>query len=355
MRKSVLTAAIAAICAGMSLGAAAADESTTVGGKAYIDFTDIDLKNDGTKAAASGLGLDVKRFYLSATHAFDDIWSANITTDFNYIGADSETQVFIKKAYLQAKFDDAAVVRAGSYDMPWIPFVEDVYGYRYVENTLIDRVKFGTSADWGLNFGGGVMNNMINYSVSAVNGHGYKNPTRSKRPDFEGRIGVMPVDGLVLAAGFYNGKLGNDVEGVTTANTASRWDALAAYSYQMVKVGVEYFSADNFTTAAITTGPKDKADGYSFWGSVSPIDKVAVFARYDQVKLSKDVNPDFKDTYYNVGVSYQARKNVDLAVVYKNEKVEKGILSTASSGTITGGSTDDGKYSEVGIWTQVKF
>ena len=378
MRKNLLTAAIAAILAGTSLSAAAADEATTVGGKAYIDFTDIDQKNNGTKAPSSGIGMDVKRFYLAVNHNFDDMWSANVTTDFNYApvacntvvtdastspataGAacspTKETQVFIKKAYLQAKFDDAAVVRAGSYDMPWIPFVEDVYGYRYVENTLIDRLKFGTSADWGLNFGGNVMDNMFNYSISAVNGNGYKNPTRSKTVDFEGRVGVMPVTGLVLAAGFYNGKLGQDVEGVTTKNTATRWDALAAYSYQIVKVGVEYFSADNDTPAAIT-GTKVKADGYSFWGSVSPMDSVAVFARYDATTPSKDVPnvSDVKDTYYNIGVSYQARKNVDLALVYKNEKVEKGTVSTASSGSITGGTTDDGKYSEIGIWTQVKF
>lgn len=352
MRKSILTAAIAAICAGTTLGAAA-DESTTVGGKAYIDFTDINQKNDGNKVPPSGLGMDVKRAYLSVTHGFDDMWSANVTTDFNYISADKETQLFIKKAYLQAKLSDAAVVRAGSADMPWIPFVEDFYGYRYVENTLVDRLKFGTSADWGLHLGGNVMDGMFNYALSAVNGNGYKNPTRSKSTDFEGRVGVMPLKGLVLAAGFYNGKLGQEVEGTDTANTASRWDALAAYSYDMVKVGAEYFSAKNFNATAITTGPEDKADGYSAWVSVSPVSDISVFARYDQTKPSKDVASDRKDTYYNLGVAYQARKNVDIALAYKNEKVDNGSVATASSGTI--GGTTDGKYSEVGIWTQVKF
>ena len=28
--------------------------------------------------------------------------------------------------------------------------MEGVYGYRYVENTLVDRIKFGNSADWGV-------------------------------------------------------------------------------------------------------------------------------------------------------------------------------------------------------------
>jgi hypothetical protein len=352
MHKKILTAAVMAACGGLSLAAAAADESTTLSGKSYIDFTDITQKSNGTKVTPSGLGIDVKRFYFGINHAFDDIWSANLTTDFNYVSGDGETQVFIKKAYLQAKFSDAAVIRAGSADLPWIPFVEDIYGYRWVENTLIDRLKLGTSADWGAHLGGKAMGGLINYAVSAVNGNGYKNPSRSKSLDFEGRLGVMPVAGLNLAVDYYTGKLGQDTEGTGTANTASRWDALAAYDFTRAKIGAEYFSAKNFNATAIKTGPEDKADGYSVWGSVNITGPVAIFARYDQAKPSKDVNPDLKDTYYNVGVSYAARKNVDLALVYKNEKVENGSIST-SNGTL--GGSDDGKYSEIGIWSQVKW
>jgi Gram-negative porin len=344
MRKQILTAAVMAAIAGMSF-AAVADESTSVGGKAYIDFTNLDQKSNGTKTAASGVGVDVKRFYLSITHGFDDIWSANLTTDFNYVSSslDGKTQVFVKKAYLQGKFADAAVVRAGSADMPWIPYVEDVYGYRWVENTLTDRLKVGNSADWGLNFGGKVADGMVNYSLSAVNGNGYSNPTRSKSLDFEGRVGVMPVKGLNLALGGYNGKLGQDIQGGTpTTNTASRYDALAAYSYSMFKVGAEYFTAKNFSAAAIT-GASSKANGYSVWGSVSPMEKLAVFARYDGAKTNKNATLNPKDTYYNVGVSYEARKNVDVALVYKTEEIKNND------------GTKPLESSEIGVWSQVKF
>lgn len=353
MRKQMLSATVAAACLGLSIGAAGAEENTTsIGGKAYFDLTNIDQKSDGTKTPSSGLGVDVKRFYFSVSHGFDDMWSANLTTDFNYVSGDSETQVFVKKAYVQAKFSDAAVVRAGSADLPWVPFVEDLYHYRYVENTLIDRLKFGTSADWGVHFGGKVMNGMISYAVSAVNGNGYKNPTRSKSVDFEGRVAAKPIKGVTVAADVYTGKLGNDVQGTSTANTATRYDLLAAYEQSMFNAGFEYFNADNFYTGAITTGPKDKADGYSLWGAVKPMPKVAVFARYDYAKPRKDTNSSLKDTYYNAGVSYEARKNVDLALVYKHEKVDGGSIST-SNGTI--GGTSDGKFDEIGVWSQVKF
>ena len=339
MRKQILTAAVMAACAGMSF-TALADESTTVGGKAYIDFTNIDKKVNGTKDVASGLGFDLQRFYLSVGHTFDDMWSANLTTDVTYDSGVKATQVYVKKAYLQAKFSDAAVLRAGSADMPWIPYAEHAWGYRYVEKALIDRTGFGTSADWGAHLGGKLMDGMVNYAVSAVNGNGYKNPTRSKGLDFEGRIGVMPVKGLNLAVGFYNGKRGQDVQGSSGVNTANRTDVLAAYSHDMFNVGAEYFSAENWAT----TAAKDKADGYSVFGSVKPAEKIAVFARYDEVKPNKTTNSSLKDTYYNVGVAYTARKNVDLALAYKGEE-----MKTSGSGPKLL------EYSEVGVWTQVKF
>ena len=62
--------------------------------------------------------------------------------------------MFIRKAFVQAKVSDAFVARLGAADMPWIPFVEDLCGYRYLEQTLIDRLKFGTSADWGVHANG---------------------------------------------------------------------------------------------------------------------------------------------------------------------------------------------------------
>jgi hypothetical protein len=335
MRKQILTAAVMAACAGMSF-TALADESTTVGGKAYIDFTNVDSKTNGTKNDASGLGFDLTRFYLGVDHSFDDMWSANLTTDVTYDGIANE--VYVKKAYLQAKLSDAAVVRIGSADMPWIPYVEGAYGFRYVEKTLIDRLGFGTSADWGLHAGGKLMDGMVNYAVSAVNGNGYKNQTRSKGVDFAGRVGIMPVKGLNLGVGFYNGKKGQDVQTATGINTASRIDVLAAYSYDMFNVGAEYFSSENNKPAT-----KDKADGYSVFASVKPAEKVAVFVRYDDAKPNKTTNSSLKDTYYNAGVSYEARKNVDLALAFKNHQQKDNS------------ATKPLEYSEVGIWTQVKF
>jgi len=333
------------------------DPKTKIGGTMFFDVTNINQKNDGTKSSANGFQLDVKRFYLTVDHKFDDVFSANLTTDFNYVSNDSETQVYLKKAYLQAKLDDAFVIRAGSADLPWVPFVESLYGYRYVENIMIDRTKYGTSADWGLHVFGKLGGGMFGYAFSAVNGSGYKKLSRSKSVDFEGRINFNPIKQITLAVGGYTGKLGKNIEGVGTEHRARRLDAVAAYTDDSIRFGVEYFNAKNWNN--VTTTAEDKSEGWSGFASYQFTDKIGVFGRYDWVKPNKYTNDSLKDDYFNVGVSFKPVKGVDMALVYKRDKAQDDSLGlpvatiSTSNGTI--GGVHSGTYDEVGLWAQVKF
>jgi len=323
--------------------------NTTLSGKMYFDFTSIDQKNSDTgKTSASGLGLDVKRFYLGVDHKFNDVWSANLTTDFNYVSSDSETNLFVKKAYLQAKFDKAAVFRVGSADMPWIPFAEKYYGFRYVEPTLTDRLKYANSADWGLHLGGDIgAGNSFNYAVSVVNGNGYKNPGRSKGVDFEGRVGFVPFENMIVAVGGYSGHRGQETETTGALNTARRGNLMVAYASDAFRLGAEYFTAKDWNN--VLTPLSDKSDGYSVWGSVAIADGVSLFARYDNAKLSKTLDSANKDVYYNAGVEYQVTKGFKLAGVWKHEKADKSVDAPVPP------HVQNVKTNEIGVFGEVAF
>jgi hypothetical protein len=374
MRKSNLLIALA-VGAALAAPAARADAGdTTVGGVIYADFTSIKTQNLGTDVDPNGIGTDVSRAYLVVNHQFDDIWSMNLTTDFNFAsfkdactitgGAAGEkctvttttpqNQLFVKKAYVQGKFDDLAVFRIGSADMPWIPFAEGVYGNRFVEKTLIDREGFGTSADWGLHLGGA--SGMLNYQISAVNGGGYKNPTRSKTIDWEGRLAVTPVDGLTVAAGFYTGNLGQDTEAneakfaatlpVTQKNTATRTNVLADWKAMGLNVGFEYFTAKNFSSGLVFNNTTDSENGLSVYGSYDfPGTALGIYGRYDSVKPKKDVQSGLKDTYYNAGVEWHANKNVTWAFGLKSDELKDDTVATKT----------DLKTQEFGVWLQAKY
>ena len=323
--------------------------NTTIGGKMYIDFTHISQKNSDTgKTNNSGTGLDVKRFYLTVDHKFNDIWSANLTTDFNYVSNDAETNLFVKKAYVQGRFDQALVFRAGSADMPWIPFVENYYGYRYVEQTVTDRLKYGNSADWGLHLGGDIgASKSLNYAVSVVNGNGYKNPGRRNGVDVEARVGFMPFDNMVIAVGGYSGHRGQEARNINAIHTAQRGDVMVAYAGTAFRVGGEYFTAKNWNN--VLSPRADKADGYSLWGSVDLADDFALFARYDNANLSGDIDPQAKDVYYNLGLEYQMTKGFKLAAVYKHQKGDRSVNTPVPP------HLQNVKTDEVGVFGEVKF
>jgi hypothetical protein len=313
----------------------------------YYDLSNISQKSDGKKVAPSGTGFDIKRFYIGVDHRFDDTFSANVTTDVHYIDAEGLTQVYIKKAYLQAKLSDALTVRLGSADLPWTPFAEDLYGYRFIENTVADRTKFATSADWGVHAFGKV--GMVNYAVSAINGAGYKKPVRSQTVDLEGRLSTT-LGNVTVGVGGYTGKLGKNREGVTTYHRAERVNAAVAYRTDRFRVGAEYFAARNWNN--VTTVGSDKSDGYSLFGSFNFTPKLSAFGRYDRVRTARDSATSPKDTYFNVGLNYQPAKIVDLALVYKRDKVDRGLVST-SNGTI--GGLVDGTYDEIGLFGQFRW
>jgi hypothetical protein len=335
--------------------------NTSISGKAFVNVSNIhqtatDLAGVKTDNAQNGTQTELKRFYLGVDHKFSDVFSANLTTDFRYNsnGTSKDVLVYVKKAYVQAKLSPALWVRVGSADLPWVPFVEGVYGYRFVENTLIDRTKFGTSADWGVHAGGSFGNGLVNYAVSAINGAGYKTLSRnSDTIDLEGRISVNPIKTVTLAVGGYTGKLAKsaaNLPGSATPHTATRFDALAAYTDKRIRAGVEYFSAKDWNN--VNTVASDKSEGWSAFGSFAFTPKILAFGRYDWVKPNRDINPALKDHYFNVGLDFKPLPPLDFALVYKRERANHGLLST-SNGTI--GGADHGTYDEIGLFGQVAF
>ncbi|HEY2660633.1 MAG TPA: porin [Caulobacteraceae bacterium] len=374
---------------------------TKVGGTVFADLSYINQKTNGAVPAtgstaasngfpaANGTGYDIKRAYLSIDHKFNDIYSANFTSDFLYDGNTKATQLYIKKAYLQAKFSDAFVIRAGDTDMPWVPFVEGIYGYRYVENVLIDRIKYGTSTDTSININGVIPLKPITfgYSISAVDGSGYKAPgdgnfNRSKQMDVEARLNAS-VGNFTAAIGGYEGDLGKNINGTTVNHTANRGDALIAYVDPRFRIGGEYVYVKDYTGVTTAKPVKANGDGYSVFGSFNLSDQVSVFGRYDWVDPERDAtaasnkaNSASKDEYFNVGLSYSPVKSVDLALVYKRDAVTDGLFTTSNGaatpasttavnaspqgsgligGISSGGLLRSGTYDEFGIFAQYKF
>ncbi|MGZ3297983.1 MAG: porin [Asticcacaulis sp.] len=364
MKKSslVLGAGFAALALAAAAGAHAQSwaDSTTLSGRIYADMSDITSKVNGVESntkgtsgipATNGFGTDVKRFYVGVDHKFTDVFSVNVTTDFRFESATGISDVFIKKAYLAINLSPALNVTVGANDMPWVPYAEGIYGYRFLEKTVADRLGYATSSDWGLH-AAGKLNDVFSYDVAAVNGGGYQNATaRSKSLNFEGRLSAK-LDQWNFAVGGYTGKRTVDVPGVITPHTASRFNALAAFVGDRLRLGAEFFSTNDWVSAAISDtttnhAAGDKAYGLSYFGSYRLDPQFTVFAKLEDAKINKKVNqtpPVFanKDNYYNLGIDYTAFKNVDFAFVVKHDVLKRT-------------PTDKTEANEIGVYSQLRF
>jgi outer membrane murein-binding lipoprotein Lpp len=333
-------------------------QDTKISGRMYYNLTNVDNTHNGFDDAKNGFSFDFKRFYISVDHKFNDMFSADLTTDANYKSQTGEVEVFVKKAYLQAKIADELTVRIGATDMPWIPFAEGAYGYRHIEQTVVDRTKFGASSDWGVHFMGDLMGKTLGYQISVVNGNGYRNPTRADGMDVEGRINLNISDFTVAVGGYY-GQLGA-VHGTTTFNDATRLNALIAYKKDGLRAGFEYFVANDY--AFVTAPGSSKGEGYSAFASYEFDPLWSVFGKYENVTPYDEYSTsiareNFENTYYNVGIQYSPTKIVDFALVYKHDAGDNGFFSDGL-GTIGGTAFapgNDGDYDEIGLYGQLRW
>ena len=374
-------------------------DNTSVSGRMFFNLSHIGQHSDGALVGRS-TAFDVKRLYLGVDHKFSDMFSAAIVTDVSLIANTNSVTgtansgsaqpglgttapapfpktvgetLYLKNAYLQAKFSPAFTLRLGEANLPWVPWAEEIYGYRYIENILIDRTGFGTSVDWGVHAFGSVADGLVNYQVSVVDGAGYRNPMRSQSLDVEGRVNLA-YKGFIAAVGGYTGKRANDTftpfspvnNGVTPVQTgtnvvtfhnAERFNALLAYTNDKLRVGGEYFWSKNWNQ--VTKVPSDTSDGWSVFASYKVTPLFSVFGRYDRVRPTRDLFPAIRDNYFNFGISYSPVKIVDLALVYKRDRVSNGFFAPSNSNpsnfAFPIGGRNQGTYDEFGLFGQFRF
>jgi hypothetical protein len=393
--------------------------NTQVSGRMFFNESNIHQTRAGLANAASGTGFNIKRMYLGIDHQFSPVFSASLLMDVsNVIGqtANANFQTpsatapasnlagtcttavpcainnealigkgfYVKNAFVQAKLDPALVIRAGAAPLPWIPFVEGYYGYRHIENTLVDRLGYGSTADWGVHVQGDLANKLISYQVSVVDGGGFRNVKVTKAVDVEGRVS-MQYKGLWGAVGGYLGKRGNETQAVpsaagiitpTTFHKAKRFDAAGGYKTDKFGIGGEYFYAKDWNNVAVDPSKnaysQDSAQGWSAFANYNVIPKWSVFGKYEWAQPNRITDSALRDHYFNVGVQWEPVKIVDIALVYKREVVNNGAVSStngvvgcttsATANAFSSGASrlsaicaGNGTYDEVGIFGQFKF
>ncbi|MDE2300985.1 MAG: hypothetical protein KGK11_00310 [Sphingomonadales bacterium] len=341
---------------------------------AFFNESTIHQTADGAPVPAEGMGFNIKRLYFGVDHQFDPVFSASVLADVrNVLGSTTTSaggaangaataspgaRVFlVKNAYLQARLAPALTLRLGAAPLPWIGYIESRYGYRQIENTLVDRLKLGNTADWGVHVLGKLADGAISYQLSAVDGGGFGDVRITRHVDFEGRI-AAEYAGFFAAAGGYAGHLGKAVNSTgafaPVHHTARRADLALGYKDRRLTLGGEVYYARDYNS--VNSPTEDSSLGLSVFASLKLAPKWSVFGRYDRVRAIArlDAPSTVHDHYANLGVQWEPVQIVDLALVAKREAVANGALAT-QNGTIGASPGASGAYDEIGLFGQFRF
>ncbi len=254
-------------------------------------------------------GFEVSRSFLG----FDYLFSKKISSRIMY---DGTTEVingktiysgYLRNAYLQ--YDDGRVlVRGGLIGIEQISMMEKIWGYRFLARPPIDYAGMIQVADLGVmtKFNAG---EKVAFDLAVINGRGFRDVASDGTLKLTAGTSLMPFENVIIR-GYY------DLMGPSgrMQRTAS---ILAAWTGPEFTAGAEYLRQDNHLMI-----DGNNYSGFSIFTRVKLADRVALFARYDNINSvipeeeSEPWNIDKDGSYLFAGIEFSPVRNIRISPNY---------------------------------------
>jgi len=282
-----------------------ATDKLDVNGKVFANVVSVSGNGDAPPKTGSQIddeqsGFHFDRAYFELRYKPDADNMIRITLDQKA----PDGSVFVKYAYWQHKFNDAATLKAGQNHTPLVDYLQtEMWRHRYVQKTYTDYWGAQTSSDLGVSLLGKFGGN-FEYYASLMNGEGYTHTPNGAGYALQARV-EYHTNGLHV--GLY-GQSESKHNGVDNYDP-SRAVAYAWWENDTFEVGGQYLTADDGSAAGAAF---DKGKGYNVLANVKlPMGKkTTAFARYDTIDKT-DTGTD--QTLTIAGVEFEAAPGVMLA------------------------------------------
>jgi hypothetical protein len=335
-------------------------ERVKLGAKAYLRYS-YELGEERRNANE----FNIDRLYLQAEFFATDKVRFQITLDAGDTRNATGNQVFFaetKNAYIEVKdlIGRGVYLRGGIIPLAWIPYEEDLWGYRVQGSLPVDRWGYITSADLGLAVGGTLPSKYGSFYVNVSNGEGFKAIEINKRKELQARLSINPLASMGgLAAGLFvtgYGSYGEYDDPGLPARVKSRVIAQAGLQSVPVTLAVAYVSARDANAKVkgrYTVSTEDIVTGQGIYGfgvlNVGALaheaEGVDLFARYDHLTPDKDVENTNVDLLI-AGVGYRWNKNIKSLVDYE---------TVGYGGDVGGPDTSKPAEKRVKVQTEFRF
>lgn len=279
----------------------AAGQSVDLGGRVFVDyFYNLAAPDDATDGAAEGLhGFRYRRLYLTADYTLSDAFTGRARLE-----ADEGTRgrPVVKDLSLTWAYSGDHRATMGITPPPAFGIAESVWGYRSLEQTILDRQDVVSSRDFGLRFDGPVTGDgTVRYAVMVAN-NGTVEPETDKFKRVYGQLAVRPAEQITLVVGADHA--GYDDE----RDAATRISVFGGYATERFRVGVEgYGYRVTMREADVRTDV-----GATLFGAVQAAPQWEVVVRLDR-SAEFFAGDDRFETFFLGGVAYNPHPNVTLA------------------------------------------
>jgi hypothetical protein len=247
---------------------------------------------------------------------------------------------------LQDPLHAGSYARFGQVDLPWVPFEEDLWQYRFQAKVLADREGYLTSTDLGATVGGTMPHERGSWAVAAVNGEGWKKNEIGKHKDAHARVTLRPfatvgekgkqfLVGAFASVGTYDGiSSGPDDRQRTIAHVGwvekNAWTLAASYLW--AEDPADKMKSVHPSLAA-RPGLESEAEGLSAWWILSfgafseseALDAWELVARYDRMDPDEEVT-DNEHERVTLGVSHRFNKWAQVFVGFEEVDYDLGSL-----------------------------
>jgi hypothetical protein len=301
-----------------------------ISGKTYLEYRADLASKDKAGDRTLMNAFDLTRFYVTLTPSLSEKVALKFTSDF-YRADDGFMRLALKHGFVEFKnllYPDSSVL-FGQHDIPWVPYEEGLWGYRFQGTVFPDREGYLTSTDVGVGLKAKIPQGYGDYHISLVNGEGWKAKEVNRYKDIQARLTIKPlaknsqlknlfVTGFGLF-GVYD-KNGND-------ELDKRIRAIGQVGFKNEKVTLvgEYLIAQDPSDKMVKKHPslKEKkpgevsnAAGFSAFTELNASlvglpNSWAVIGRVDQLDPDVDLD-DNSDSRLIAGISYRANKNLQL-------------------------------------------
>lgn len=273
-------------------GSAGAQSPTQLSGTAYIDFVHyLDSPDDDLRGHS---GFTYRRIYLTADFDLPSDFSARIRLD-----ADESTvtthgpDVVIKDAYLRWQFHEQHRATMGIMPPPLIEASEDVWGYRGLEEVLVDLSGLAASRDVGFRVSGDLTpGGSLRYGAMIANNSDTRPETnRYKRvyAQLEARSGpwIATIGGNYAGYGDFR-------------RNALMFSGVLGHVSETSRIGIDwYLQQTEFA------GGEDQLDaGVSLFGELTLMERWSVVARFDRYAVPVPPVLSRVHTFGIVGIAF---------------------------------------------------